>query len=809
MKLHNEEFIFIQLFINSQKLIIMEFKKQKKQKELLSIFLLFFFFIIFSYNSEAQFISRDCSSLGPYPAGTTCSSCSQTDADDMCNCIITLADIDPTMGFTLSIDQVHNVLNQAVSNVSISIMSTSCTHSSIIINDGTPTGSIVFPANPDASIADCVIEFTVTASESDPPTDDCVKYKVQYQSQADPIKLVLVLDISGSMYSPVYSPSGTGLSRWEVLNNAVNAFMTKLEIIDKPGDLIGLTYFTTTVVESNDPSLGDNMISSDGSQAIIQTDLAGRHPLNMTAMGLGLQKGNFIIDNNSTNGKEVILLFTDGLQNVAPFVNTIGTVTNIGTDEFNPDKSVHCYCIAMDITGGAVPPVLSGLASANGGFAYKTANGTESTLMDEYDAIFTEIYSGNSPQIVAEYRDKLGNKTKTFSFNINDDITNIIFELNYMPGDSIGFNKIEKDGIDLTSSFSLHKIDNGNYTIRSLNLPYREAEKKISSKGKWNITVSGTSTNPFKLKCFVDDHSFDYDCSIGQSSYTVGETITFNSQLSFNGNVIKDPNSKVSVILLKPGDDIGNLLATYATPGLPTDSLGDISPANQKLIELFKDESFVNALTEEDQLIDLVQDENGQFSGEFSNTKLSGVYRAIFMIQAEDKYNGKFVRTTRKDVVLKFGQLDPDETVFDIDVSQGDTGQTFVITVKPKNKFGYYLGPGFSSLLKLNLDTLGGIVSEVKDNLDGSYTYTVKNVPEKISDKDVCIIIFNEKIGCESDCYPVTKWYYVILLIILLIIIFIRKIKAKWFKILMWIILIVWIVYIVLRYLEIICYKFL
>jgi hypothetical protein len=745
--------------------------------------------------------------------------------DPLCNCVINLPDIDPATGWTFTIDPT-GVLAMAVDQVNISLTSGDCPTPMIVINDGTPTASIAFPASPCAALTSGPIEFTVTAAINDPPTDDCVTYRVNYASVRDPVKIVLVLDISGSMWGDVYSTSPTPLSRWQVLNNAVNSFLTKVEEYDADSDLVGLTYFTTDIVPSNAP-LGDNMISSVGSQSQVQTDLTGRDPLNLTAMGKGLSKGKQIIGGNTDDDhKKVIVLFTDGLQNVAPLAQTVDigggeTVTFLGpqADDIRLNDagpltsadSIYYYCVAMDY-GPGTPTLLQQLAAANGGDHMNTYNGLEAEdaqLMTFYDNILTAIFNGGSPQIVAYKNGQLENGVQNFEFDINDHISQILFELNFAPGDSLMFTKIEKDGIDLTSAFSFHKIPNGNYIIRSLKLPYDEAETDFSVKGKWKVIVSGTSSNPFKLKCFVDDHKFEYACSTNKHSYIVGDTITFNSRLSYAGNKLSNKDNKVKVLLVKPGDDIGHLMAVYATPDFQPDSLGDKSAVSHKLNELLKDESFLGALTADDRLVELEQDENGNFTGIYTDTELSGVYQAVWLIEAEDKYMGKFIRTTVQTIVFNFGVLDPDETDLDIDVSQVNNTQTFVITLKPKNKFGYFLGPGFSSFLKLNLDTIRGVKTEIVDNLDGSYTYTISDLPADISPNDVCFTIFNEQIGCESYCHPVTIWYYIILLVILLVIILIKKIKANWFKIIMWIIFIVWLVYIVLRYLKIICYEFL
>jgi len=781
-------------------------------------FLVLFLFLFLSSNSRAQLISKD---LNDYDSPTSKSD--DCDVPGM-DCIITLPPIDPSTGYTFNVP----LINPTDPNLTLSGTSTCSDLQAKLTAD---PASITFPADAsfcNGNLTDGYIEFTITA-DTDPPDPDVVTYRIKYSEARAPIKLVFVLDISGSMSRVVADANGPGTSsRWDVLKNAVESFLTKFEVIDKPDDKVGLTYFSTDVVDSNSP-LAENLISSDGSTAIVSADMGSpRVPLNLTALGKGLMKGkDNILGGNTDDGyKKVILVFTDGLQNQDPLAHT----EEIAADEFvtfigpeadnyrlndagiNSSDSIFYYCIAMNI-GTDVPQLLSELSSANGGLSYSTTLGTAADLelMTNFDEAFAKICNGGSPQIVSRKTSKLVNGIDTVSYDINDFITNIIFELNFKKGDSISISKIEKDGFDLTRLFTFSNKPNSSFIIANLNLPSKYEKYDIYSKGTWKVTISGNSTNDFSIKCFVDDHYFNYPCSTGKSVYTVGDTIKFNSKLSFAGNILTNEDNKVSVLVLKPGDDIGHLLATYSTPEEHIDTIDSGSDAQQKFNDLINsDSTFYNALIANEQLIELLPDENGVFSGIFTKTELTGVYQAIFMIKAEDSSKGKFIRTQKKSLVLKFGQLDPDNTDYSVDVSPGDKGQTFVINVRPKNKFGYYLGPGFLSHIKINFDSIGGNIVEKKDNLDGSYTYTVSNIPNNIKPKDVSIKIMGELLE-SADCCPVTIWYFVILVIIILVLVIlkIKKSTNKKLKNLVWLILIIWIIYIILRNFGYICYEFL
>lgn len=779
----------------------------------LSIFILIFSLLL-SIKLNAQLISRDVSDPSKYDAGTTRTiDCDENELAP--ECIIILPSIDPTLGYTFTVP-----LDDP--NAFIESVNSDCPD---LVDVDYENGTITFPPDPNFCSGylntEGYIEFTVYAKVADPLEEDSLTFRIKYFR--NPIKLVLVLDISGSMRSPVFDGIGYGDTRWNVLKNAVASFLTKYDEFQQNNDKVGLTYFTTDIVESN-PPLGDNLIPASGSAATILADLNLREPLSLTAMGKGLVKGKDDIIGGNTNDdhKKVVFLFTDGLQNVPPLANTIEVspgewVTFIGaqTDNYRLNDegiqsadSIFYYCVAMSI-GADVPMLLADLANHNGGRAINTTLGTdlEMSLIDYYDEVLTDISTGGSPQIVAQNVLTGLNGSESVNFDINAHISKIVFELNHRSNDSVKISKIEKDGFDLTEHFKPSSYPNTNFVIASSNLPLSHQNEQITSKGIWKVTVSGTASRDIVLKAFVDDHLFKYSCSTQNHLNTVGEPINLSTKLSFGGNALANQGDKVSVLVLKPGDDIGHLLATYETPNSHVDTIDSGTPFQQKLIDLlYGDTAFYNSLIANEYLVELTPDGAGAFAGQYFDTQLTGVYETIFLINAEHSGLGKLIRTQKKSVVYKFGELDSEESEINVEVKPGDKGQNFTIKVRPKNKFGYYLGPGFISYVNIDLTSTGGNLREKIDNLDGSYTILITEVPNNVKPEDLSINILDEELELVH-CMPVTIWCMVILIVLILLAYRYKQNKVAY--VVLRILIVLWVIIILLRYFEIICIDFL
>lgn len=143
-------------------------------------------------------------------------------------------------------------------------------------------------------------------------------------------------------------------------------------------------------------------------------------------------------------------------------------------------------------------------------------------------------------------------------------------------------------------------------------------------------------------------------------------------------------------------------------------------------------------------------------------------------------------------------------------------------TIKPKNKYGYYLGPGFKSRIKYkylpkkprdpmthkssiqddqsgNKKEISGdpFLKNIVDNLDGSYLLILANVAPK-TNPDIEISIGNEVVH-SGPIYKIPMWYYILLIIFLILVIVLKKHKKTGFYKLLWTIFILLLIIIILH----------
>jgi len=774
----------------------------KGKSVIYSFLLVFSFFITSSIQLYSQdIISRD---ISDYPGGSVSSTCSTS---PYTGCIITLppAKFGESYSFTIPIksgvlrSDINFVFNQH----------TTCNEGNITFSSNgkieMDASSVCHPSTGN------LIEIDLKAISSD--VTDSVKYYIPILRE--PVKVVLVLDISGSMSLPV--PGGTEI-RWQVLKNAVELFTKKLEEFKLDKDLIGLTYFSTVLTQPGIP-IGEGFIPIDtdspSSSDVIKADMLGKGPTNLTAMGKGLLNAKLKLDgNNPINARKLVLLFTDGLQNVSPLVNPDGVTLSPGSftlnDVCNGADSIRYYTIGMgNIT--LVPEVLGQIAQANKGVSLTTTTGAdEGDINTFFQYQFANMLQGSSPQVVSQKIGQLSSAGTTYTYPINANVTKIYFELINPDASNISL-KIEKDGKDLTSHA---KIVNGTfYKTLSLTLPLLSPEE-ISTHGDWNLTISGTSPKKYSLTCFVDDHFIDVNCNPAKTVYTVGDPLNFQATLTFAGKPIKGEGNKVQAMLLKPGEDLGDLLSTYTDN--KTDSLNDVEAgAETKYLHLIQsDESFYKALLPESQVIDLEDSGNGIFKGSYTNTDLSGVYQIIYLVNGEVSGFGKFERQKQYSVVFKFGQLSESSTDISAQVttppasaSHDNSGSVATIKIKPKNKYGHYLGPGYASKMSLTVDPKQGTLKSVKDNLDGSYTFTIINVPTNTK-PNVKIVVMGEILYEGGFPSPKIHFWQYLVLIFLFLMLLLRYVNAHtgktWLMALVWVMIILWIAFMILQKLGII-----
>lgn len=670
---------------------------------------LFFLLFILTISANAQIISR---SPGDYPGGEVPPICGTNPSDP--TCIIILPPSLPGVDYHFQIPLISEPRSNCLFTI---IQTTPCESGSPIPNS--TAGDIDMPATSRCKPlgVNNYIEIEVNLNVILGPNvgqSDVIKYRLPVLR--DPVKVALVLDISGSMGWVI--PGGTDI-RWNVLKNAVELFVKKLEISQQDGDSIALSYFTTNLVTPNPPlNIGFIDITDENANPsttdTITKDMNSRGPLSSTAMGKGLLDGKNKLDNNDPIGaRKIVLLFTDGLQNVHPLVNSDGRTFTTVLDVLNDCPcstldSIYYYSIGLG-SSTLVPAILSQISTANGGVSLSITTGadTEPEIHNFFQNQFANMLEGGSPQIVGRKIGNLSSGDITYKFNINNVISRVFFEL--IHDENANINISVKKGDAVLEDHIIEKTGDF-YKLVNIEFPIINDEI-IYGGGEWEVTISGESSSQFYLTCFADDHFLKYPSNLDASIYKTGDTIKFNSNLKYAGSPLISQNDSVSVVLIKPGDDIGHLLTTYETQ--LTDSLVDYTDAAQnKLVTLLNnDASFFSALLPEEQVIKLENNGNGNFSGIYTNTDLTGVYQAIFLIKGEIPSIGKFERIKQLSAVMEFG------------LAVGETPGTFVDNTPPTKPGNFTASNITQSTIDLNWATSTDNVGVYEYNIykNGNY----------------------------------------------------------------------------------------
>lgn len=789
-----------------------------KLKKLLKFFITTVIFIGLYATGSAQLIDR---TLSNYPTGTT------SDVDCLSgSCEITLPAIklSETKMFTIPLlvspdnvytsDETGNY-DEVTDNFTISNSGNEVT---IQVTDKHASGSSIF-------------SFILHVQKSGLP-DDEQQYHVPILR--DRAKIALVLDISGSM---ILNVQGTTETRIDELKYAVNQLIPKLETFKQGGDSLALTYFSSTPIPPEVTYFPKDFILiedtspdyNNWSSVRVYYDLDSRIPLQMTALGEGLldAKNKLILD-TEPNVRKMVFLFTDGRQNwgnqLKPdgisFFDTDDSLNNFST---NPKDSIYYFPVAT-WAAGEQPELFQSIVDANKGKVLFVTPHSE--LNSWFNNQLVNMLDNGSPQIVMEKSANSISSEMIYKFNLNKNINTLAIELATKADINM---RIFKGETDVTSKARVRTSTN--YNLIKFDLPII-GNPAIHSEGEWKLVLNGDSEESYYVAVIADDHYSNYDCSVNKSTFTVGDIIHFKTKLDYKGIPITGNGSSVTAVLLKPGDDLGHLLSVYETPDTDSTIIDADSDVNNKFNELLaNDTSFFNALLPDEQIINLIDNGNGEYTGEYSNTDLTGIYNIIYLIKGTISDQDTLQRTKTTSSIFVSGHFEEEQPEIINDASSGDPGDQqkyTILKIRPKNKYGYFMGPGFKSKINYNIQfrknkplsthqlkaSLSATdnqeaqpyVKDFIDNLDGSYSIILANVPEN-ANPDVTITVRGETIY-NSKLHQIPWWFYVIAIVVILLLIILKKAKesnlVKLVRIILWILAIIFFVLYLLHTLGII-----
>lgn len=594
----------------------------------------------------------------------------------------------------------------------------------------------------------------------------------------DPTDIVFVLDRSGSMECDLdevadgatWDGCATGNTgalpdrrRWDILKESIGNFVEKLDIHHTvAGDRLSVVYFSGNTADGalvsdagpfanvsnfRDPIVGGKtVIEREMEVAPIQAAANPRLARDGTSIGAGLAKafgtpagvvpaltGRYGGAANASR-RQIVVLFTDGEQNVGNFVREMGAgagktieLSEGGAVWFSMDNPAIS---AIDIyTAGVInvpdaATLLDNIADgALGDHYFNVLPGDETQFSSDLAThVFNQIFNQTSPQLIRFERRKLGETAARADFTCNKNANRVILEAYFdAPVAKRCSVTIEKDGVPVTQFATGHRGDYiATYTFNMYALP------NLTSDGKWSISIKDGARSGANVTLFAtaDDHAVDFDGYLNQSTaLRVGEKLRAGVKLFENGTAVT--HADVKAIILKPGDDIGDLLARTQAPSMPTKSteVGTCGGQKYGYLQANNPAALERLKQIQQTTITLTDKGNGEYAGIYDDVDVTGVYKVIYWI----KYNSPGIAEVERMKEQTLNVL-PAPIIFNLipTTTTKDGSKLLIANVTPAYKVGNTtrrVGPSYENAF--GVEGNGVKLTNVSDNCDGSYNLTL------------------------------------------------------------------------------------
>ncbi|MFC2116068.1 hypothetical protein ACFLTU_06310, partial [Bacteroidota bacterium] len=620
--------------------------------------------------------------------------------------------------------------------------------------DATPTFS---PSNALSTtvLVDNYGDYVFSITETNGICSDKKNVNVKF-IDGPPIDLMLVLDLSGSMLSHI--PSTAPLSKLEILENAVEVFLIQWQQWNDWDPLIdhriGSTYFKTTI--TNYP-IGLSGLQTTTSN--LHTNLININTVNtdLTAMGGGLKFAIMKLDNIAHTKK--ILLFTDGMQNVNPMVNEnpphkIEDGAGSSTIELdNIDERI--YSIGVGINDERYRKLLKDISWDDENSYFTLDASTD--LGNFFDNHFQSIMDCHSPKLIDYRHGNITGGIASEGFTVSRNAGKLLLKVVTKTSSKFEI-KIKKDTVEIPLSAG-DLIQGSFYKLFFVDLPLQIGSQTINPEGTWEIIITGNDGLSYQAAAIEDDHGLNFNCKIISEDNQVGKPIEFEVDLSSGGRPIKE-GCQISAIILKPGEDLGTLLAKTK---IPSDNFKwtengnnpqfNISPVegnsfesgyttgHQKFQVLMSDPDFFTSFTKIKSIVQLTNNGDGSYTGKYTETEKSGTYTVMFQVDGEPAGVGEIFRTDSRTVIVKYGEIIAKESnLYVLPEKGGDISAT--LSIRPRDHKGNLIGPDYSDNINVNLSE--GSSGKIFDHLDGRYKSSLI-FPDN-ADPEITISVFDQEI---------------------------------------------------------------
>lgn len=563
--------------------------------------------------------------------------------------------------------------------------------------------------------------------------------------ERNPVDVALTLDLSGSMLSPACT---TCAPKLDVLKDAVELFVQLWTTFTVPNDRMGVNYFRTNISEF---TVGPDVlvpVAPNAGAIIADVRAQSTVPANLTAMGGGLQTSiNRLTD--ATRPRHV-LLFTDGMQNVNPMVNTSTFVIDnesgrpaSGVSPTSPPTDLNSALgIKVNAIGvGSTPAfvdLLDDIASETGGL-FKLTTAPDEELRRFYVEELVDVLKDFSPQLLGYRKGTLTERGVSEVFVANSTAQRIVFKVSTHGGAKIRL-QILKDGTDVTQLGA--RIAGAFYDIWSLNLPSRLNSSPVQSGGTWEVRIAGRPGTSYEAAAIVDEAVMKFDFSVGHSDYVVNTPLQLFVGVTADGLPVIDAD--VTARVLAPQQSLATLLSTRSTPSATGVQFEPGATIGQRKLQLLqvKDAQFFTALQPASRSIAMRNNGDGTYTAAFPDTQVSGIYTVIFDVRGSRSDLGDYARTETRATSVRFGEASATVSQFGARPLGSGAGRRFEISVRPVDTHRNYLGPDYGHRVSVLIDGAAP-GNPLVDRGDGSYSVETGVIPSG-SDPTVSIRVMDK-----------------------------------------------------------------
>jgi hypothetical protein len=243
----------------------------------------------------------------------------------------------------------------------------------------------------------------------------------------------------------------------------------------------------------------------------------------------------------------------------------------------------------------------------------------------------------------------------------------------------------------------------------------------VRTGARWTIRVQGAAGNAYEAAAVVDDTRIGVEPTLGARVHRVGDAMDLSLRLRADGKALGGAIVRATVLV--PGQGVGTLLAT--TPLRDDGKSGYTEPglnATQRRIEaLLLDKTARAALRPVASRVTLRDAGGGVYKGSFSGVTVPGVYTVIFEAEGDRTPVGTLRRTETITTLVRFGAADAKASALGVQtVASTKTVSEHLLRVRPRDRYGNYLGPGEAGEIRVTLSA-GTVGKETMDLGDGGY----------------------------------------------------------------------------------------